>query len=401
MRRSFRGFTLIELLVVIAIIAILAAILFPVFAKAREKARTNTCMNNQRQVAIAITMYAQDNGQTFFPDSKTAAWSSYLVAYNEPSIYDCPSKTGKGTNNKPEYGINPYLFSATTGSVNEPVSCLMLADIITNSPPPNFAFTDMGAQIDPRHNDTVVTVCVDGHVQVVTMKNVAAANRTLALLSSGINPFQVGDVVLEKPTAITFIAVGGDQNNFRTQATYTLPENACAYIPTGSATATMSDVIIWGDVQTVVVGNNSGKAPGVSMYQATEPAGATVPTGGWHMGILDNTWGGTYRDTFWAGPTYDWTAAGNYFPNASIPTGTAMKPNSWVTCMTIIQNAGAKVDTYFMQDGKWLYNRTGGSIDPATIVGKNLVCFVGRHITNFGYGNSQFRNLKVQVIKQR
>ncbi len=54
-----------------------------------------------------------------------------------------------------------------------------------------------------------------------------------------------------------------------------------------------------------------------------------------------------------------------------------------------------------MQDGKWLYNRTGGSIDPATIVGKNLVCFVGRHITNFGYGNSQFRNLKVQVIKQR
>ncbi|MHB9022949.1 MAG: prepilin-type N-terminal cleavage/methylation domain-containing protein, partial [Armatimonadota bacterium] len=49
-----RGFTLIELLVVIAIIAILAAILFPVFAKAREKARQTTCLNNQKQIATAI-----------------------------------------------------------------------------------------------------------------------------------------------------------------------------------------------------------------------------------------------------------------------------------------------------------------------------------------------------------
>lgn len=54
-----RGFTLIELLVVIAIIAILAAILFPVFAKAREKARQTTCSNNQRQLAVAILMATQ------------------------------------------------------------------------------------------------------------------------------------------------------------------------------------------------------------------------------------------------------------------------------------------------------------------------------------------------------
>ena len=56
-----KGFTLIELLVVIAIIAILAAILFPVFARAREKARQTTCANNQRQIAAAIHMYAQDH----------------------------------------------------------------------------------------------------------------------------------------------------------------------------------------------------------------------------------------------------------------------------------------------------------------------------------------------------
>lgn len=63
MRR--RGFTLIELLVVIAIIAILAAILFPVFAKAREKARQTSCLNNCKQLALAALQYAQDYDETF------------------------------------------------------------------------------------------------------------------------------------------------------------------------------------------------------------------------------------------------------------------------------------------------------------------------------------------------
>ncbi|MBU2595423.1 prepilin-type N-terminal cleavage/methylation domain-containing protein [Patescibacteria group bacterium] len=59
------GFTLIELLVVIAIIAILAAILFPVFARAREKARQTSCLNNARQQATAVLMYVQDYDETF------------------------------------------------------------------------------------------------------------------------------------------------------------------------------------------------------------------------------------------------------------------------------------------------------------------------------------------------
>jgi len=62
------GFTLIELLVVIAIIAILAAILFPVFARAREKARMISCLSNMKQVGIALTMYTQDYDETL-PDN--------------------------------------------------------------------------------------------------------------------------------------------------------------------------------------------------------------------------------------------------------------------------------------------------------------------------------------------
>ncbi|MCS7066774.1 MAG: prepilin-type N-terminal cleavage/methylation domain-containing protein, partial [Fimbriimonadales bacterium] len=78
MRR--RGFTLIELLVVIAIIAILAAILFPVFAHVREKARQSTCTSNLGQIAKAFLMYANDHNQMM----PTVAWAFRPVPPNAP-----------------------------------------------------------------------------------------------------------------------------------------------------------------------------------------------------------------------------------------------------------------------------------------------------------------------------
>lgn len=68
MRNQRRGFTLIELLVVIAIIAILAAILFPVFAKARERAKATTCINNEKQIGIALTQYSSDYDENYPPE---------------------------------------------------------------------------------------------------------------------------------------------------------------------------------------------------------------------------------------------------------------------------------------------------------------------------------------------
>src|SRR5439155_20438681 len=86
MRWKRRGFTLIELLVVIAIIAILAAILFPVFAQARDKARGAACLSNLKQMGMALMMYMQDNDEksVWFYNAQVAAAgnpSNFLNGY--------------------------------------------------------------------------------------------------------------------------------------------------------------------------------------------------------------------------------------------------------------------------------------------------------------------------------
>jgi prepilin-type N-terminal cleavage/methylation domain-containing protein/prepilin-type processing-associated H-X9-DG protein len=95
--RASLGFTLIELLVVIAIIAILASILFPVFARAREKARQASCQSNLKQLGLAMAMYVQDYDETY-PELEVAfgwagmTWRMQIMPYvRNRQVFQCPS----------------------------------------------------------------------------------------------------------------------------------------------------------------------------------------------------------------------------------------------------------------------------------------------------------------------
>jgi len=103
--KNARGFTLIELLVVIAIIAILAAILFPVFARARENARRASCMSNLKQIGLGVMQYIQDydehyplyrsNASANATPSNPYGWADEIQPYlKSTQIFQCPSESG-------------------------------------------------------------------------------------------------------------------------------------------------------------------------------------------------------------------------------------------------------------------------------------------------------------------
>ncbi|HZP82823.1 MAG TPA: prepilin-type N-terminal cleavage/methylation domain-containing protein [Chthonomonadaceae bacterium] len=163
--RNQSGFTLIELLVVIAIIAILAAILFPVFAQARDKARGASCLSNTKQQALAFAMYTQDYDETTvrtyfgywgmatcsYPNCPAIGhfpWPKQLFPYiKNKDVFTCPSFTSANWDTlkcaydpdglcRPEwdfpsvigYGLNPYVSSVSLGKIQAPADTLAIVE---------------------------------------------------------------------------------------------------------------------------------------------------------------------------------------------------------------------------------------------------------------------------------
>jgi prepilin-type N-terminal cleavage/methylation domain-containing protein len=155
MKKSSKAFTLIELLVVIAIIAILAAILFPVFASAREKARQASCISNCRQIGLASLQYNEDYDEQFVPSqTKAQYWCEILAPYAqaappgngngskpETSIWVCPSDNN-GANIQISYALNGFLTADDGANPNIPGLSLSAVD----SPAETFLVGD-GAKI--------------------------------------------------------------------------------------------------------------------------------------------------------------------------------------------------------------------------------------------------------------
>jgi prepilin-type N-terminal cleavage/methylation domain-containing protein/prepilin-type processing-associated H-X9-DG protein len=176
MNHKKHGFTLIELLVVIAIIAILAAILFPVFAKAREKAKQAKCLSNLKQIGAAALLYAQDYDETL-PLNRPSGWwyetrlSPYLTnGENIQTTFRCPCKVNqRELYTDYSYAMQQCLERAQLAHISDTTTMCFAMDFdqrafyrdskYMNPSDPNYT----GCAVYYRHNDGANLVFLDGH----------------------------------------------------------------------------------------------------------------------------------------------------------------------------------------------------------------------------------------------
>lgn len=186
------GFTLIEMLVVIAIIAVIAALLFPVFAQAREKGRQSACLSNTHQLSLAVYAYCQDSDERLPPAAQRGSnniivlWPDMIAPYvHNDKVRLCPSDAKAAKNS---YGVNELAFRDETdpdnldvplnilASFKAPTQTIMLGDIGTGNDlktdrpdaykmmPPDQPLQDPAdARPSARHQGFANLAFMDGH----------------------------------------------------------------------------------------------------------------------------------------------------------------------------------------------------------------------------------------------
>ena len=213
-----KGFTLIELLVVIAIIAILAAILFPVFARAREKARQTSCLSNLKQLGTSVLMYAQDYDEMYPLDLSTGAadqvpgtWPNRVMPYvKNNQLFKCASDsrtpnadfTGCRTIAESycwnalfgrESTCGPYFGTLALAQVAAPAQCAILWDDSANwlaagwtAAYDTIDSADCAKSFDPdvcqgRHNGGDNFMFGDGHAKWYNVKGLTNTNVAMGI----------------------------------------------------------------------------------------------------------------------------------------------------------------------------------------------------------------------------
>lgn len=229
-RSSSEGFTLIELLVVIAIIAILAAILFPVFARARENARRASCQSNLKQIALGFKQYLQDYDEKYPQVDTDAAptgangWSIQLQPYlKSVQIFQCPSDTKSPGADATAVGFSDYWFNANMAGKNDAIlgasSLTVLngdGDGSDNASVGNYAVTQSGG--DGYADAAVAGTDEDNAVNLVTLVSYDALETDKASkkhLEGGTYSFADGHVKWLKPGKITNVAATAGTPTFR------------------------------------------------------------------------------------------------------------------------------------------------------------------------------------------